>query len=253
MGTVDRVLPWRRHAPPPSDEVAPLLTVYRARHPKAVTSQIVRAYELAADAHRSQFRRSGERYINHPLSVARIVADIGLDDTTIAAALLHDAVEDTDVSLADLEREFGKDLAAIVDGVTKLDRIRFDSKEEQQAATMRKMLVAMAKDLRVLIIKLADRLHNMRTLAAIPPEKQRRIAQETLDIYAPLAHRLGMQEVKQQLEDLAFAALYPKRFAELDHLVGEREPEREAYLATAIAEVQSRLRELNIDAEVTGR
>ena len=127
----------------------------------------MRAYEVAAEAHARQYRKSGENYINHPLSVARIVADIGLDDTTIAAALLHDAVEDTDVTLADLEQAFGTDVAAIVDGVTKLDRLRFDSKEEQQAATMRKMLVAMAKDLRVLIIKLADRLHNMRTLAAL--------------------------------------------------------------------------------------
>jgi GTP pyrophosphokinase len=253
MGTRDRVLPWRRHSPPPADEVAPLISSFRTRHPKAATGQIVRAYELAAQAHRSQVRMSGERYINHPLSVARIVADIGLDDTTIAAALLHDSVEDTEVTLADLEREFGGDLAAIVDGVTKLDRLRFDSKEEQQAATMRKMLVAMAKDLRVLIIKLADRLHNMRTLAGFPADKQRRIAQETLDIYAPLAHRLGMQELKQQLEDLAFAALHPKRYAELDHLVGSRTPEREVYIARVIGQVRARLGELGIQAEVTGR
>jgi len=253
VGTVDRVLPWRRHAPPPSDEVAPLLSAYRDRHPKAPTGQIVRAYELAAEAHRTQFRKSGERYINHPLSVARIVADIGLDETTIAAALLHDAVEDTDVTLADLEAEFGRDVATIVDGVTKLDRLRFDSKEEQQAATMRKMLVAMAKDLRVLIIKLADRLHNMRTLAALGEDKQQRIAQETIDIYAPLAHRLGMQELKQQLEDLSFASLHPKRYAELDHLVSTRTPEREAYIAKVIAQVRGRLADLGIQADVTGR
>ena len=140
-----------------------------------------------------------------------------------------------------------------MDGVTKLDRLRFDSKEEQQAATMRKMLVAMAKDLRVLIIKLADRLHNMRTLAAFGEEKQQRIAQETLDIYAPLAHRLGMQELKQQLEDLSFAALHPKRYAELDHLVSTRTPEREVYIAKVIAQVRGRLAELGIQAEVTGR
>ncbi len=187
------------------------------------------------------------------MAVARIVAEIGLDEISVVAALLHDAVEDTEITLADVDAGFGGEVAQIVDGVTKLERLQFDSKEAQQAATMRKMLVAMARDLRVLIIKLADRLHNMRTLAAMPSEKQRRIAQETLDIYAPLAHRLGMQELKQQLEDLAFASLYPKRFAELDHLVGEREPEREAYLAKAVAEVQGRLRELNIDAEVTGR
>jgi GTP pyrophosphokinase len=191
--TVDRVLPWRRSAPLPTDEVAPLVNAYRTRHPKASVQRIVRAYEVAARAHREQYRKSGERYINHPLAVARIVCDLGLDDVTIAGALLHDAVEDTEVTLDDVEREFGSEIALIVDGVTKLERIRFDSREEQQAATMRKMLVAMAKDPRVLIIKLSDRLHNMRTLAGMAPDKQRRIAQETLDIYAPLAHRLGMR------------------------------------------------------------
>lgn len=137
------------------------------------------------------------------------MADIGLDETTVAAALLHDAVEDTELTISDVEKEFGSDVAAIVDGVTKLERLQFDSKEEQQAATMRKMLVAMAKDLRVLIIKLADRLHNMRTIAAMPVEKQQRIASETMDIYAPLAHRLGMQGLKQELEDLSFASMFP--------------------------------------------
>ena len=185
--------------------------------------------------------------------MARIVADIGLDEISLAAALLHDAVEDTEITLADVEANFGSEVATIVDGVTKLERIQFDSREAQQAATMRKMLVAMARDIRVLVIKLADRLHNMRTLAAMPDEKQQRIAQETLDIYAPLAHRLGIQEIKQQLEDLSFAALHPKRFAELDHLVATRSPEREVYLAQAVAEVRARLAELSIDAEVTGR
>ena len=199
---------------------------------------INRAYETAKEAHRHQQRSSGESYINHPLAVARIVADLGLDEISLAAALLHDAVEDTEITLADVERGFGPEVAQIVDGVTKLERLQFDSKEAQQAATMRKMLVAMARDLRVLIIKLADRLHNMRTIAAMPSEKQQRIAHETLEIYAPLAHRLGMQELKQQLEDLSFASLYPKRFAELDHLVATRSPERELYLAKAIAEVQ---------------
>ena len=208
---------------------------------------------MAAEAHRSQTRSSGESYINHPLAVARIVADIGLDEISLAAALLHDAVEDTEITLADVEANFGSEVATIVDGVTKLERIQFDSREAQQAATMRKMLVAMARDIRVLVIKLADRLHNMRTLAAMPDEKQQRVAQETLDIYAPLAHRLGIQEIKQQLEDLSFAALHPKRFAELDHLVATRSPEREVYLAQAVAEVRARLAELSIDAEVTGR
>ncbi|MFZ9627774.1 MAG: RelA/SpoT family protein [Ilumatobacteraceae bacterium] len=253
MAAVDRVLPWRRHHNTTADELAPLLVAYRRRHPKSSVSIINRAYETAREAHRHQLRSSGESYINHPLAVARIVADLGLDETSLAAALLHDAVEDTEITLADVEAGFGAEVAQIVDGVTKLERLQFDSKEAQQAATMRKMLVAMARDLRVLIIKLADRLHNMRTIAAMPAEKQQRIAHETLEIYAPLAHRLGMQELKQQLEDLSFASLYPKRYAELDHLVATRTPEREVYLAKAIAEVQARLRELNITADVTGR
>ena len=253
MAAVDRVLPWRRHQNATAEELTPLLTSYRRRHPKASVAMINRAYETAKQAHRHQQRSSGESYINHPLAVAQIVADLGLDEISLAAALLHDAVEDTEITLADVEKGFGAEVAQIVDGVTKLERLQFDSKEAQQAATMRKMLVAMARDLRVLIIKLADRLHNMRTIAAMPSEKQQRIAHETLEIYAPLAHRLGMQELKQQLEDLSFASLYPKRFAELDHLVATRSPEREMYLAKAIAEVQGRLLELGITAEVTGR
>jgi guanosine-3',5'-bis(diphosphate) 3'-pyrophosphohydrolase len=254
VATVDRVLPWRRHHETAAvTELAPLLASYRRRHPKAPVGVITRAYQMAAEAHRSQTRSSGESYINHPLAVARIVADIGLDEISLAAALLHDAVEDTEITLLDVEQNFGSEVAAIVDGVTKLERIQFDSREAQQAATMRKMLVAMARDLRVLVIKLADRLHNMRTLAAMPADKQRRVAQETLDIYAPLAHRLGIQEIKQQLEDLSFAALHPKRFAELEHLVATRSPERDIYLAQAVAEVRARLGELGIEADVTGR
>ena len=253
MATVTRLLPWRRQHSSPDDEMAPVLLSFRRRHPKASTALMTKAFETARAAHSQQTRKSGEGYINHPLAVAKIVADIGLDETTVIAALLHDAVEDTDITVADVERDFGPEVAAIVDGVTKLDRIRFDSKEEQQAATMRKMLVAMAKDLRVLIIKLADRLHNMRTIAAMPVEKQQRIASETLDIYAPLAHRLGMQGLKQQLEDLAFASMYPKRYAELDHLVSSRSPERDVYLAKAMSDVRTKLIDLNIDADVTGR
>ncbi len=253
MAAVDRVLPWRRHQNATAEELTPLLSTYRRRHPKAPVALINKAYETAREAHRHQMRSSGESYINHPLAVARIVAELGLDEVSLAAALLHDAVEDTEITLADVEKGFGPEVAQIVDGVTKLERLQFDSKEAQQAATMRKMLVAMAKDLRVLIIKLADRLHNMRTIAAMPSEKQQRIAHETLEIYAPLAHRLGMQELKQQLEDLAFASLYPKRYAELDHLVATRSPEREGYLAKAVAEVQSQLQGLGIQGEVTGR
>ena len=253
MAVADRVLPWRRHQSTPADELTPLLTAYRRRHPKGSITLINRAYEMAREAHQYQLRSSGESYINHPLAVARIVAEIGLDEISVAAALLHDAVEDTEITLADVDKAFGAEVARIVDGVTKLERLQFDSKEAQQAATMRKMLVAMARDLRVLIIKLADRLHNMRTIAAMPNEKQHRIAHETLDIYAPLAHRLGMQEMKWQLEDLAFASLYPKRFAELDHLVSTRSPERELYLAKAIADVSGTLGALGIQSDVTGR
>jgi len=261
MATVDKVLRWRRPAVPPwrssspdaDEELAPLLAVYRASQPRADTTLITRAYHVARAAHEGQVRRSGDPYIQHPLAVARILADLGLDDITLSAALLHDSVEDTGVTLEEVAAEFGDDVAAIVDGVTKLDRVSFDSKEAQQAATMRKMLVAMAKDIRVLLIKLADRLHNMRTIAALRADKQQRIAQETLDVYAPLAHRLGIAEMKWQLEDLAFATLYPKRYAEIEQMVSTRSPERDVYLAQVLEEVRDRLAELRIRAEVTGR
>ncbi len=254
MATVDRVLPWRRQSEQNLlGHLTPVVESYRKHHPKSSTAMINRAYDVASEAHGTQMRSSGESYIHHPLAVAKIVAEFGLDDISLAAALLHDAVEDTELSLEDLRRDFGDDVADLVDGVTKLDRLQFDSKEAQQAATMRKMLVAMAKDLRVLLIKLADRLHNMRTIASMSPERQHRIAQETLDIYAPLAHRLGIQEVRQQLEDLSFAALHPKRFAELDHLVAERTPERDIYVAQAVATVRTRLAEAGVQCEVTGR
>src|SRR5947199_8031075 len=245
------VLPWRRHHV--DVEVAPLIAAYRDRHRKGDTALIERAFEIARVAHADQVRRSGEPYIAHPLGVAMILADLGLDDVTIAAALLHDAVEDTTVTDEDLQERFGPDVAAIVDGVTKLDRLQFDTKEAQQAATLRKMLVAMAKDIRVLLIKLADRLHNMRTIAALPEGKQRRIAQETLDIYAPLAHRLGIQDVKWQLEDLAFAVLYPKRYAEIEQMVASRAPERDFHLREVLEAVSNRLAVLRIRADVSGR
>ncbi|MGH9165761.1 MAG: RelA/SpoT family protein [Acidimicrobiales bacterium] len=257
MATVDRVLPWRRSssapAAPPPEIVAPVLAAFLARRPGAGTDLIRRAYDRAEQAHTGQVRNSGEAYIHHPVAVATIVAGLGLDDVTIASALLHDAVEDTGVTVEDLAREFGPEVAAIVDGLTKLERIHFDSRQAQQAATMRKMLVAMAKDWRVLIIKLADRLHNLRTIAAMPEHKQKRTAQETLDIYAPLAHRLGIQDMKWQLEDLAFATLHPKRYAEIEHMVAVRAPERDIYLAQVIEEVRDRLAELHIDGDVTGR
>src|SRR3954465_4269383 len=248
------VLPRRqKHQHTVDSTLRPLLEEYRERHPKAETGLVEHAYEVARDAHSDQVRRSGDPYIAHPAGVALILAELGLDDVPLAGALLHDAVEDTSVTLDDVVDDFGPDLAAIVDGVTKLDRLQFDSKEAQQAATMRKMLVAMAKDVRVLLIKLADRLHNMRTIASLPEEKQRRIAQETLDIYAPLAHRLGIGDVKWQLEDLAFAVLYPKRYAEIAEMAAGRAPGSVEEIEEVLDEVRQRLDQLHIDAEVRGR
>ena len=253
MVTVTRILPWRRSAAPVHTEIQGVVDRYRARWPKSAPDLFLRAYETADQAHQGQRRKSGEPYILHPVAVASVVADMGLDDVSIAAALLHDAVEDTAVELIQIQTEFGHDVATIVDGVTKLDRVRFATKEAQQAATLRKMLVAMASDLRVLLIKLADRLHNMRTIGALRPAKQEQIARETLDVYAPIAHRLGMQEVRNELEDLSFAALYPKRYAEIDRLIAERTPAQEAYVEGVLEKVRDRLATTSIDGEVTGR
>src|SRR6516165_10042977 len=233
--------------------LAPLLAEFEEHRPEEDTEVIVEAARMALEAHEGQFRRSGEPYITHPVAVATIVAELGLDEQTVAAALLHDAVEDTGLTLADIREQFGDGVAGVVDGVTKLDRLQFDSKEAQQAATIRKMLVAMADDWRVLLIKLADRLHNMRTLAVMPEWKQRRTAQETFDVYAPLAHRLGVQQVRWQLEDLAFATLHPKRYAEIEQMVAARAPQREEYLEKVLVHVRQRLEEMGIAADVTGR
>jgi GTP pyrophosphokinase len=237
----------------PAADVEALIAVLEVHRPGEDCSIVREAYALAEKAHAGQFRLSGEPYVTHALAVALVVADLGLDATSAAAALLHDVVEDTDVDLLEIESAFGTEVAAIVDGVTKLDRLHFSSKEAQQAATVRKMFVAMAKDWRVLVIKLADRLHNMRTLSVMPEWKQRRTAQQTLDIYAPLAHRLGIQEIKWQLEDLAFETLHPKRFAEIAQMVATRTPQREVELAQVIEELRGRLLVLGIDAVVTGR
>lgn len=246
-----RSRPWRRH--PVAAPLVPLIQAYRRAHRRADTALIRQAYTLAGDAHAHQVRRSGDPYITHPLGVALILAELGLDDVTIAAALLHDSVEDTEVTAADLEEAFGVEIAAIVDGVTKLDRLQFDSREAAQSATLRKMLVAMAKDIRVLLIKLADRLHNMRTIASLPAAKQQRIARETLDVYAPLAHRLGIGGVKWQLEDLSFAVLYPRRYAEIEQMVATQAPERAEYLEVVLQALRERFADLKIEAEVRGR
>ncbi|HEV3451958.1 MAG TPA: bifunctional (p)ppGpp synthetase/guanosine-3',5'-bis(diphosphate) 3'-pyrophosphohydrolase [Acidimicrobiia bacterium] len=235
------------------DLLAPLLAEFERHRPEDDTAVIVEAGRTALMAHEGQFRRSGEPYITHPVAVATIVAELGLDAQTVAGALLHDAVEDTGLTLETIEQTFGDGVARVVDGVTKLDRLQFNSKEAQQAATIRKMLVAMADDWRVLLIKLADRLHNMRTLAVMPEWKQRRTAQETFDVYAPLAHRLGVQQVRWQLEDLAFATLHPKRYAEIEQMVAARAPQREEYLERVLVHVRQRLEDMGIDADVTGR
>lgn len=253
MAAVSRVLPWRRAAARGDQILAPVIESYRKHWPRKSPATITRAFELAQQAHDGARRQTGEAYINHPVAVANVVADIGLDETSICAALLHDAVEDTPLQLVDLRDQFDSETAAIVDGVTKLDRVSFASKQAQHAATLRKMLVAMAKDGRVLIIKLADRLHNMRTLGVFDAHKQARVAQETLDIYAPLANRLGMGEVRNELEDLAFAALYPKRYAEIDRLIAARSPAQEAYVDEVIEAVGDRLRTAKISAQVSGR
>jgi GTP pyrophosphokinase len=230
-----------------------LIARFLVHHAGGDSELIRRAGLVAINAHEGQLRRTGEPYVTHPIAVAGIVADLGLDEPTIAAALLHDAVEDTGITTKWLAKEFGDQVAAVVDGVTKLDRLEFDSKEAQQAATIRKMFIAMAHDWRVLLIKLADRLHNMRTISVMPMARQRAIAQETLDVYAPLAHRLGVQQVKWQLEDLSFATLHPKRYAEIEQMVAARAPEREAYLSEVMDTLSAKLESFGIKAEVRGR
>jgi GTP pyrophosphokinase len=230
-----------------------LIARFLEHHEDGEVELIRRAGLVAINAHEGQLRRTGEPYVTHPIAVADIVADLGLDEPTIAAALLHDAVEDTGVTTEWLAAEFGEQVSAIVDGVTKLDRLEFDSREAQQAATIRKMFIAMAQDWRVLLIKLADRLHNMRTISVMPMARQRAIAQETLDVYAPLAHRLGVQQVKWQLEDLSFATLHPKRYAEIEQMVAARQPEREAYLKEVMEALIDKLDSFSIKAEVRGR
>ncbi|MEU7283132.1 RelA/SpoT family protein [Streptomyces sp. NPDC045431] len=232
----------------------PLLRIVRSNDPKIETStlrQIERAYQVAERWHRGQKRKSGDPYITHPLAVTTILAELGMDPATLMAGLLHDTVEDTEYGLEQLRKDFGDQVALLVDGVTKLDKVKFG--EAAQAETVRKMVVAMAKDPRVLVIKLADRLHNMRTMRYLKREKQEKKARETLEIYAPLAHRLGMNTIKWELEDLAFAILYPKMYDEIVRLVAERAPKRDEYLATVIDEVQSDLRAARIKATVTGR
>ena len=238
--------------PPVSNPVLePLFRAVRANHPKADLALLERAYGVAEKLHATQMRKSGDLYITHPLAVTTILADIGMTEPTLVAALLHDTVEDTPYTLDQLRADFGDEVAALVDGVTKLDKVQYG--DSAQAETIRKMVVAMARDIRVLVIKLADRLHNMRTLRYLKAETQERKARETLDIYAPLAHRLGMNTLKWELEDLAFATLHPKIYDEIVRMVADRAPSRDQYLREVIAEVEQDLKGARIKAKVTGR
>jgi guanosine-3',5'-bis(diphosphate) 3'-pyrophosphohydrolase len=221
--------------------------------PNADLDLLTRAYRFSAASHQGQQRASGEPYLSHPLEVAHLLVDFKMDVTTVTAGLLHDVLEDTGTTKEDLEREFGREIADLVDGVTKIGKLAFSSREERQAENFRKMLVAMARDLRVLMIKLADRLHNMRTLHYLPEDKARKIAQETLDIYAPLAHRLGMAKVKAELEDLALRTLHPADYLDLQRRVAKRRLEREAEINQVIAIIERKLAEVGIKAQIRGR
>lgn len=229
----------------------PLAALHREVYPKADVTLLQRAYDIAEAQHEGQFRKSGDSYITHPLAVATILADLGMDTTTLVAALLHDTVEDTGYSLEQLTEDFGPEVAHLVDGVTKLDKVALGTAAE--AETIRKMIIAMARDPRVLVIKVADRLHNMRTMRFLPPEKQARKARETLEVIAPLAHRLGMATVKWELEDLSFAILHPKRYEEIVRLVADRAPSRDTYLARVRDDVNAALGAARLSAVVEGR
>jgi GTP pyrophosphokinase len=246
-----RLVPRLFSRAPSRNGVEQLVRTVRTHHPRGDVAVIERAYQTAAKAHASQKRRSGEPYITHPLAVAQILAELGLGPRAIAAALLHDTVEDTEYSLDQLRDEFGDEVAMLVDGVTKLDKVKYG--DAAQAETVRKMIVAMSKDIRVLLIKLADRLHNARTWGFVPPEKAAKKATETLEIYAPLAHRLGIQAIKSELEDLSFAVLHPKLYVEIDSLVKQRTPQREQYVQSVIDAVEADLRDLRIRGRIMGR
>ncbi|MBF4509779.1 MAG: bifunctional (p)ppGpp synthetase/guanosine-3',5'-bis(diphosphate) 3'-pyrophosphohydrolase [Aeromicrobium sp.] len=225
----------------------------RSHNPSADLRGIEEAYAFALEHHAGQMRRSGEPFISHPLEVAMILAGLNLDTVTLQAAILHDVVEDSSVSLREVRERFGPEVAILVDGVTKLGRIKFSSLAEAQSQNMRKMLIAMAKDIRVILIKLADRLHNMRTLAALPEDKQRQKAIETMEIYAPLAHRLGISSIKWELEDLAFYYLEPRKFAQIEKMVAESRAAREAYLHQVIDQLSTELEAIGVESEIAGR
>src|SRR3954468_17221772 len=223
-------------------------------HDKLDRDLLVRAYRFSEAAHRGQVRNSGDPYITHCVDVAKILADLQLDSVTVASGLIHDVVEDTDVTVADVEREFGKEIAQIVDGLTKIGNLPLNSTQERQVENYRKLLLSIAKDVRVILIKLADRLHNMRTLDWLPPEKRRRIAQETRDLYAPLAHRFGMAKMRWELEDLAFKHLETEDYKALAKKVAQKRGEREALILSLREPLERELARAGVkNVEVTGR
>jgi guanosine-3',5'-bis(diphosphate) 3'-pyrophosphohydrolase len=230
-----------------------ILTEVTSHYPSADVEAIREAFDLAVEAHEGQRRASGEPYVTHPIAAAQLVAELGIDPDAVQAALLHDVPEDTEYSLQDVEDRFGPEVAHLVDGVTKLSKFNTTSREQQQAENIRKMFLAMAEDIRVVLIKLADRLHNMRTLAALPPEKQARIARQTMEIYAPLAERLGIWQIKWELEDLAFKVLEPEQYRELARLLDTRRKGRESYIDRAIGVLLPQLEAAGIEADLQGR
>ncbi len=234
-------------------DIDELIEKIKEYHPAVEDGLIRRAYQMAQACHLNQKRRSGEPYITHPVGVAHIIADMRLDTASVISALLHDIIEDSSVTIEDVREEFGDQVATIVDGVTRINRLSFRSDEEEQAENLRKMLIAMAKDIRIILVKLADRLHNMRTLYHLHEGKQIAKAKETLDVYAPLAHRLGMSQVKCELENLAFTTIYPKQYQELNQLVYETAGEREEFINRTIERIEEELKKVGITAEFSGR
>ena len=253
MAEISARRPTSYHRPGSEDPLARVVPRFLEHHPGGDVPLLRRAYSVAEEAHRGQFRKSGDPYIVHPVTVTRILADLGMDVATLAAGLLHDTIEDTHLDYKDVKGQFGVEIADLIDGVTKLDRITYPNREEAQAATIRKMVVAMARDVRVLVIKLCDRLHNMRTVSALRLAKQKAVATETLDVYAPLAHRLGIQEIKHELEDRCLAILYPGPYAEIDAKLLDLAPERQVAIDKMIEEVSGILADAGISAEVSGR
>src|SRR6188472_3518246 len=230
-----------------------LLSEVEAYNPDVDRDLMERAYRFACEAHEGQQRRSGEDFVMHPLGVAKILAELGSDEATLAAALIHDVVEDTPATIEEVRAEFGDDVATLVEGVTKLTRIQFQSREQAQAENYRKMIVAMAQDPDVILIKLADRLHNMRTIEYLGKQKQLQKARETLEVYAPLAHRLGINKIKWELEDLAFATLHPRKYEEIKAMVSERRADREEHVREAAMTLQHELEKVDIPADIAGR